>query len=311
MFSTQAWAAHYGLPLNTPEDFVQGYVDAMRLDAKGQGKPCGRGFIAPGKKCSAKGSRQLAQDLRAGDAKAKARVATGKRNAMAQQAARRQLADEWANEVNEREKTRKLANEWGREAKAEMKKQPEQQSKRTRSPEAIEKQKATRAANKAAKEARRAPLQGTLDKPGRIKRTRTTTRRRKEQIGRATGSNTARIRRGVSGARVANQEQPKPAEQPKPKQRKPRPDPYGRTPKQQYKQATSKVRELKMMGVEGAPLRQAQAEVTKLEKKFNPMVPRKKRSAESIAKGKETRAKNRAAAKKARKRYGQGFDLEG
>lgn len=55
MYSTQAWAAHYGLPLNTPDEFVQGYVDAMRLDAKGQGKPCGRGFIAPGKKCSTKG----------------------------------------------------------------------------------------------------------------------------------------------------------------------------------------------------------------------------------------------------------------
>jgi hypothetical protein len=126
MFSTQAWAAHYGLPLNTPEDFVQGYVDAMRLDAKGQGKPCGRGFIAPGKKCSTKGRQQLASDLRAGDAKAKARVATGKRNAMTQQAARRKLANEWENEVKAREKTRKLANEWGREAKAEMKKQAQE-----------------------------------------------------------------------------------------------------------------------------------------------------------------------------------------
>jgi hypothetical protein len=191
MFSTQAWAAHYGLPLNTPEDFVQGYVDAMRLDAKGQGKPCGRGFIAPGKKCSAKGSRQLAQDLRAGDAGAKARVATGKRNAMAQQKARRI-------ERNNALVDRRVA---------ESKRENEEiaSGKRTRSPEAIEKQKATRAANKAAKEARRAPLQGTLDKPGRIKRTRTTTRRRKEQIGRATGSNTARIRRGISGARVVNQ----------------------------------------------------------------------------------------------------------
>jgi hypothetical protein len=197
MYSTQAWAAHYGLPLNAPDDFVQGYADGMRLDAKGQGKPCGRGFIAPGKKCSAKGSQQLAQDLKAGDLGAKARVAKGKQNAMAQQAARR----------------------------------------------------AARPAP---------PIKETL-----------------------------------------------PQKQPKPKRPKPTTDPFGRTPKQQYKQAKGEVRRLKRMGVEGAPVRQAEAAVTKLEKKFNPMVPRKKRSPESIAKGKKTRASN----KKKTPSYGSWSDL--
>jgi hypothetical protein len=202
MYSTQAWAAHYGLPLNTPDEFVQGYVDAMRMDAKGQGKPCGRGFIAPGKKCGTKGRQQLASDLRAGDAGAKKRVATGKQNAMAQQAARRAARP-------------------------------------------------------------KPPVEET------------------------------------------------PPPQPKAKRPKSNVDRFGRTPKQQYKQAKSKVRELKMRGMKGAPVREAEAEVKRLEKKFNPMVPRRKRTPEAIAKGKATRAKNRAAAEKARKRPGQGFDLEG
>jgi hypothetical protein len=99
MYSTQAWAAHYGLPLNTPEDFVQGYVDAMRLDAKGQGKPCGRGFIHRDKTCSDKSRKQLVADLKAGDAKAKARVARGKQNAMAQQTERRATEEQNGPEI--------------------------------------------------------------------------------------------------------------------------------------------------------------------------------------------------------------------
>lgn len=223
MYSTQSWAAHYGLPLKTPDEFVQGYVDAMRMDAKGEGKPCGRGFIPKDKKCSSDKAKQLAQDLKAGDAKAKARVATGKRNAMAQQKARRI-------EKNNALVDKRIAEET--QKRAERKAEPSS----------------------------------------------------------------------------------------KPKRPKPTVDRHGRTPKQQYKQATSRVRELKMRGVEGAPLRRAEAEVTKLEKKFNPMVPRKKRSPESIAKGKKTRAANKKAAKesggwmslsgKKSRRYGQGFDLE-
>jgi hypothetical protein len=148
MYSTQAWAAHYGLPLNAPEDFVQGYADGMRLDAKGQGKPCGRGFIAPGKKCSAKGSRQLAADLKAGDAGAKARVATGKRNAMAQQAARRAQRPQPAPQEEEFF-GEEMANpfEGGDNSPAPQK------AKRQRSPETIAKQKATREAKKAKQQA--------------------------------------------------------------------------------------------------------------------------------------------------------------
>lgn len=255
MYSTQAWAAHYGLPLNAPEDFVQGYADGMRLDAKGQGKPCGRGFIPAHKKCSAKGRQQLASDLRAGDLGAKARVERGKQNAMAQQAARRQAAGGaqpapaqskrspetvakqqatraankakqqalWGSKANTPKRLQRrtvkieggkihetrafkgrssqsarLRRGMGLEGVSEQKPQAETaKPKRQRSPEAIEKQKATRAANKAAKQARREALKGTLDKPGRIKRTRRLVGGKNEQIGRATGSQTARIRRGM------------------------------------------------------------------------------------------------------------------
>jgi hypothetical protein len=142
MYSTQAWAAHYGLPLNTPDEFIQGYVDAMRLDAKGQGKPCGRGFIPKDKKCSTKGRQQLAQDLRSGDLGAKARVAKGRQNAMAQQAARRI-------EKNNALVDRRMAEETQKNAERNA----GSQSKRKRSPEAIEKGKETRAANKAKQQA--------------------------------------------------------------------------------------------------------------------------------------------------------------
>lgn len=82
-------ASYYGLRHDSSDAYILGYADGMRLDAKGQGKPCGRGFIAPGKNCTPKGRKRLAADLKAGDAKAKARVATGKRNAQNQQKARR------------------------------------------------------------------------------------------------------------------------------------------------------------------------------------------------------------------------------
>lgn len=89
MTSVSTVASYYGLRLDASEAFIQGYADGMRLDAKGQGKPCGRGFIAREKNCTPKGRKRLAADLKAGDAKAKARVATGKRNAQNQQKARR------------------------------------------------------------------------------------------------------------------------------------------------------------------------------------------------------------------------------
>jgi len=162
MTSTTAIASYYGLRLDSSDAYILGYADGMRLDAKGQGKPCGRGFIAPNKKCSAKSSKQLAADLKSGDEGAKRRVATGKKNAMAQQSARRAA-------------------------------QPNPPT-----------------------------------------------------------------------------EESMPQKQPKAKRPKSSVDRLGRTPKQQYKQASSAVRELEMRGVKGAPLRQAKAKVKRLEKKFRP-----------------------------------------
>ena len=89
MTSVIRWARQYGLRMDASEAFIQGYADGMRLDQRGQGKPCGKGFISARKKCSAKGAQQLAADLKAGDAGAKQRVAIGKRNAQNQQALRK------------------------------------------------------------------------------------------------------------------------------------------------------------------------------------------------------------------------------
>lgn len=86
MTSVISLSRQYGLRMDASEAFLQGYADGMRLDQRGQGKPCGKGFISARKKCSAKGAQQLAQDLKAGDEGAKKRVAIGKRNAQNQQA---------------------------------------------------------------------------------------------------------------------------------------------------------------------------------------------------------------------------------
>lgn len=77
-----------------PDDaFTLGYLDVMedRLDRKGQGKPCGKGFISARKKCSREKSQQLARDLNAGDAGAKARVSRGKQLAGDRQKLRREV----------------------------------------------------------------------------------------------------------------------------------------------------------------------------------------------------------------------------
>ena len=52
MASTTSLALHYGLRLDASPEFVQGYVDGMRLDQRGQGVACGRGWIPRSKKCS-------------------------------------------------------------------------------------------------------------------------------------------------------------------------------------------------------------------------------------------------------------------
>lgn len=92
MISPISLVRQYGLRMDASEAFIQGYADGMRLDQRGQGKPCGKGFISSRKKCSAKGAQQLAQDLKAGDEGAKKRVAIGKRNAQNQQALRKAVA---------------------------------------------------------------------------------------------------------------------------------------------------------------------------------------------------------------------------
>jgi hypothetical protein len=71
-------------------DFELGLIRA-KLDAKGQGKPCGKGFISARKECSEKGRKQLASDLKSGDEGAKKRVARGKELAKSRQELTRQV----------------------------------------------------------------------------------------------------------------------------------------------------------------------------------------------------------------------------
>jgi hypothetical protein len=52
MASTTSLALHYGLRLDASPEFIRGYADGMRLDQRGQGVACGRGWIPRSKKCS-------------------------------------------------------------------------------------------------------------------------------------------------------------------------------------------------------------------------------------------------------------------
>jgi len=65
--------------------------DWEHIDRKGQGKPCGKGFISVSKKCSSDKVKQLAADLRAGDEGAKARVKRGRELAQSRQQLKRQV----------------------------------------------------------------------------------------------------------------------------------------------------------------------------------------------------------------------------
>jgi hypothetical protein len=65
-------------------------IDLARMD-KGQGKPCGKGYISARKKCSEKGLQQLVADLKSGDEGAKKRVARGKELAKGRQELSRQV----------------------------------------------------------------------------------------------------------------------------------------------------------------------------------------------------------------------------
>lgn len=94
---------HYGA---SPE-FLQGYADAMRMDQRGRGKPCGKGFIPEAKKCSKQGAQRLAGDLKSSDPKvaaaAKKRVEIGKRNAQQKQAVKKQIKEASAKKAAEQE----------------------------------------------------------------------------------------------------------------------------------------------------------------------------------------------------------------
>jgi cytochrome oxidase assembly protein ShyY1 len=63
--SSQRLALHYGLRLDASEAFIQGYVDGMRLDQRGQGVACGRGWIPRSKKCSRDKASQTSKEAKA------------------------------------------------------------------------------------------------------------------------------------------------------------------------------------------------------------------------------------------------------
>jgi sRNA-binding protein len=63
--SPQLLALHYGLRLDASEAFIQGYVDGMRLDQRGQGVACGKGWIPRSKKCSSDKAKQTSKEAKA------------------------------------------------------------------------------------------------------------------------------------------------------------------------------------------------------------------------------------------------------
>jgi hypothetical protein len=74
MASTVFLAGYYGLRLDASEAFIQGYVDGMRLDQRGQGVACGKGWIPVTKHCSPEKARQTSKEAKARTVeKAKAR----------------------------------------------------------------------------------------------------------------------------------------------------------------------------------------------------------------------------------------------
>jgi hypothetical protein len=65
MKPTVFWANYYGFRLDASDKFVQGYVDGMRLDQRGQGVACGRGWIPRSKKCSPDKAKQTSKEAKA------------------------------------------------------------------------------------------------------------------------------------------------------------------------------------------------------------------------------------------------------
>jgi hypothetical protein len=67
---------------------------SARLDGKGDGTPCGGGWISKRKKCSKKGAQKLAASLKAGDKGAIARVQAGKKKAAERSKLKREVAED-------------------------------------------------------------------------------------------------------------------------------------------------------------------------------------------------------------------------
>lgn len=125
--------------MTTPQ-FSAGYEAGLlyRTDQRGQGKPCGRGFISSRKKCSPEKAKQLATDLKAGDEGAKKRVAIGKRNAQNTQKLKGQVKaakakraqEEDAKPDSQRKKPRikdmqaEIASAWGEKSWKALQKNP-------------------------------------------------------------------------------------------------------------------------------------------------------------------------------------------
>ncbi|MEY3298727.1 MAG: hypothetical protein RLZZ597_1987 [Cyanobacteriota bacterium] len=58
-------ALQYDLRLDASPEFIQGYADGMRLDQRGQGVACGRGWIPRTKKCSRDKASQTSKEAKA------------------------------------------------------------------------------------------------------------------------------------------------------------------------------------------------------------------------------------------------------
>lgn len=66
MKTTAFWAGYYGFRSDASEAFIQGYLDEVqRLDQRGQGVACGRGWIPRSKKCSRDKASQTSKEAKA------------------------------------------------------------------------------------------------------------------------------------------------------------------------------------------------------------------------------------------------------
>jgi hypothetical protein len=91
--------------------FMAGYRDGLRYDAKGEGIPCGAGWIAPGKKCSRNKAGKTPK-------KALSKVTERKRGTLRKRSERRAaLAEKMAGDWDKVSKNKKLPTAKRRRAK--------------------------------------------------------------------------------------------------------------------------------------------------------------------------------------------------